>query len=102
MGYRIWWKKWLTGVQMVQFIMIALHSFQLLFYKNCDYPKAFVWWIGSHGLLFLVLFWGFYKGEYEEKKKESKGGATATAVNQKEIKQQFIEERRHYSKEKGM
>jgi len=71
MGYRIWWKKWLTGVQMVQFIMIALHSFQLLFYKNCDYPKAFVWWIGTHGLLFLVLFYGFYKDSYEEKKSVS-------------------------------
>jgi len=106
MGYRIWWKKWLTGVQMVQFIFIALHSFQLLFYKNCDYPKAFVWWIGSHGLLFLVLFWGFYKGEYENKKKFKaiKEEKVLKQCNEEQMQQFFSSEQRtsQSSKEKGM
>jgi hypothetical protein len=52
----------------VQFVGIAVHSFQLLFIE-CNYPKAFVWWIGCHGLLFLVLFSNFYRREYLLKRK---------------------------------
>ncbi|CAL8108644.1 unnamed protein product [Orchesella dallaii] len=59
----LWWKKHLTTVQIIQFIGIATHSFQLLFIE-CKYPKAFVWWIGCHGLLFLVLFSKFYRATY--------------------------------------
>ena len=60
----IWWKKYLTTIQMIQFIMISGHCFQLCFIE-CDYPKAFVWWIGLHGVLFLVLFSNFYKKSYK-------------------------------------
>jgi len=60
----LWWKKYLTGMQMVQFILIATHAFQLLF-TSCNYPRAFVWWIGSHGILFLILFSNFYTKSYK-------------------------------------
>ena len=60
----IWWKKYLTTIQMIQFIMISAHAFQLCFIE-CDYPKAFVWWIGLHGVLFLILFSNFYKKSYK-------------------------------------
>lgn len=70
----LWWKKHLTSLQIIQFIGIAGHSFQLLFIE-CEYPKAFVWWIGCHGLLFLVLFSKFYRVTYlanQEKKRLKK------------------------------
>lgn len=47
-----------------QFIAIMVHAFQLLFI-DCDYPKAFVWWIGCHGVLFFGLFSDFYKRSYK-------------------------------------
>jgi hypothetical protein len=52
----------------VQFIMVFLHAFQLLFI-DCDYPRAFVWWIGMHAVLFYYLFSDFYKQAYIKKSK---------------------------------
>lgn len=64
----LWWKKYLTGLQMVQFIAIMLHAFQLLF-VDCNYPKAFVWWIGMHAVMFFFLFKEFYKQSYAANKR---------------------------------
>lgn len=79
----LWWKKHLTTLQIVQFVGIASHSFQLLFI-DCAYPKAFVWWIGCHGLLFLVLFSKFYRVTYlankERKRKEREAVAEAKRI----------------------
>lgn len=60
----LWWKKYLTGLQMVQFIAIMVHAFQLLFI-DCNYPRAFVWWIGMHAVMFFFLFNEFYKSTYK-------------------------------------
>lgn len=83
----LWWKKYLTTFQMVcsllnaiaespvlsntflfqlQFVAIMVHAFQLLFVE-CNYPKAFVWWIGMHAVMFLFLFREFYKQAYINK-----------------------------------
>ncbi|XP_071633424.1 very long chain fatty acid elongase AAEL008004 [Temnothorax longispinosus] len=59
----IWWKKYLTTMQMIQFVMIMSHQFQLLFIE-CNYPRGFMIWIGLHGVLFLGLFSDFYKTKY--------------------------------------
>ncbi|XP_074597726.1 very long chain fatty acid elongase AAEL008004-like [Brevipalpus obovatus] len=62
----LWWKKYLTLLQIIQFIAIGIHSFQLLF-RECDFPKVFCYWIGFHGFLFLALFMDFYKKAYSVK-----------------------------------
>lgn len=62
----LWWKKYLTTLQIVQFIAVMIHSFQLLFI-DCNYPKAFVWWIGLHAILFFYLFRDFYIQAYTKK-----------------------------------
>ncbi|OWR46146.1 hypothetical protein KGM_215920 [Danaus plexippus plexippus] len=67
----LWWKKYLTALQMVQFVLVFFHAFQLLFI-DCDYPRAFVWWIGMHAVLFYYLFSDFYKQAYLKKVKRSK------------------------------
>lgn len=59
----LWWKKYLTAFQLVQFIAIMAHSFQL-FFRECNFPKMFGAWIGSHGILFWFLFTDFYKKTY--------------------------------------
>lgn len=63
----IWWKKYLTAFQMVQFVAIFTHQFQLLF-TECDYPKGFMVWIGLHGVMFLFLFSDFYKQAYSKRR----------------------------------
>ncbi|XP_037030823.1 elongation of very long chain fatty acids protein AAEL008004 isoform X2 [Bradysia coprophila] len=62
----LWWKKYLTALQMVQFVAIMVHAFQLLFI-DCNYPRAFVWWIGMHAVMFFFLFNEFYKSTYKAK-----------------------------------
>ena len=44
-------------------MFIFVHSFQLLF-RECNYPRGFMWWIGFHAVLFWFLFWDFYKSAY--------------------------------------
>ncbi|XP_015113965.1 elongation of very long chain fatty acids protein AAEL008004 [Diachasma alloeum] len=63
----LWWKKYLTTLQMVQFVLVFIHTFQLLF-TECNYPKAFVWWIGMHAVLFFFLFRDFYIKAYTRRK----------------------------------
>lgn len=66
----LWWKKYLTALQMIQFILIMVHAFQLLFI-DCNYPKAFVWWIGMHAIMFFLLFREFYVQSYKTKRQVS-------------------------------
>ncbi|XP_059485192.1 elongation of very long chain fatty acids protein AAEL008004-like isoform X2 [Neocloeon triangulifer] len=73
----IWWKKHLTTLQMIQFIGIMTHAFQLLFVE-CNYPRAFVWWIGMHAVMFFFLFSEFYKQTYNDGTKRS--GAKSLAA----------------------
>ena len=75
----LWWKKYLTAFQMVQFIAIMVHAFQLLFI-DCNYPKAFVWWIGLHAVMFFFLFNEFYKQSYAQKQNIKKAKAAAAAA----------------------
>ncbi|KAK9871683.1 hypothetical protein WA026_014132 [Henosepilachna vigintioctopunctata] len=64
----LWWKKYVTTLQMVQFVGIMAHAFQLLFI-DCNYPRAFVWWIGMHAVMFFFLFKEFYKNAYIKRQK---------------------------------
>ncbi|XP_014478534.1 PREDICTED: elongation of very long chain fatty acids protein AAEL008004-like [Dinoponera quadriceps] len=63
----LWWKKYLTALQMVQFVFVMIHAFQL-FFIDCNYPMAFVWWIGMHAVMFYFLFRDFYVEAYKKKK----------------------------------
>ncbi|UYV79457.1 ELOVL7 [Cordylochernes scorpioides] len=73
----LWWKKHITTIQMIQFVMIFIHSFQLLF-RQCDYPRSFMYWIGMHAVLFLFLFMDFYKTAYLRSKAAAAAAAAAT------------------------
>lgn len=81
----LWWKKYLTSLQMVQFVAIMVHAFQLLFI-DCNYPKAFVWWIGMHAVMFFFLFNEFYQNTYKANKaraqaaRDKKEAAAAAAA----------------------
>jgi hypothetical protein len=70
----------MTSNSQVQFVAIFVHSFQLLF-RDCDYPTEFVYWIGSHAILFWFLFWDFFKKTYLSSK--SRSSASRQTVNGK-------------------
>jgi elongation of very long chain fatty acids protein 7 len=56
---------------MVQFVLVILHAFQLLFI-DCNFPMVFIWWIGMHAVMFYFLFRNFYNKAYTKKEKDSK------------------------------
>lgn len=53
----------------IQFVGIMVHAFQLLFI-DCNYPRAFVWWIGMHAVMFFFLFKEFYNQAYNNRKSQ--------------------------------
>jgi len=78
---RLWWKKYLTVIQMVQFVIIFTHAFQLLFVNDCKFPKIFALWIGAHGILFIILFSNFYDKAYNGKRDRKPQSALANGVS---------------------
>ena len=35
----LWWKKYITSLQLVQFVLVFIHALQPIFF-SCNYPKA--------------------------------------------------------------
>ncbi|KAL3269871.1 hypothetical protein HHI36_008928 [Cryptolaemus montrouzieri] len=70
----LWWKKYLTTIQLLQFTLVFIHSAQLL-WTDCGYPKFIGALLLLHSTIFFVLFSNFYYQTYkktEEKKKSIK------------------------------
>jgi len=68
----LWWKRYLTSAQILQFIVIIMHTMQLFFFEDCDYPIIFGWWILLCSFIFLGLFGQFYVREYLKPKASRK------------------------------
>lgn len=63
----LWWKKYITKLQMIQFIVFFIHALQPLFI-DCNYPKIYAWIIMAHGVLYFGLFAQFYVQNYRSTK----------------------------------
>ncbi|KDR12083.1 elongation of very long chain fatty acids protein AAEL008004-like [Zootermopsis nevadensis] len=63
----LWWKKYLTSLQIIQFAIVLLHSCQPFIYE-CNYPKFIVFLLMINSINFLYLFGTFYKRTYNTKK----------------------------------
>ncbi|XP_066599189.1 very long chain fatty acid elongase AAEL008004-like [Prorops nasuta] len=85
----LWWKKYITTLQMGQFCLAFLHSFQLLFY-DCGYPRWSVIFILPNAIFFYFLFYDFYNNAYKMNKKLAAENGTVKgqpAITQNGIKQ---------------
>lgn len=63
----IWWKQHMTTLQMIQFVAIMVHGFQLLLYDDCDFPWQLAYYIAAHAVMFFFLFAQFYVQAYLKK-----------------------------------
>ncbi|XP_012265643.1 elongation of very long chain fatty acids protein AAEL008004-like [Athalia rosae] len=61
----LWWKKYITTLQMGQFCIAFVHSFQLLLY-DCGYPKWSMFIILPNVAFFYFMFSDFYNKAYEK------------------------------------
>ncbi|XP_070153472.1 very long chain fatty acid elongase 7 [Polyergus mexicanus] len=82
----LWWKKYLTTMQIVQFIIIFFHNMQMLF-TNCNFPKPLSFLLMLNSGLFIYMFGSFYVNNYMKSRnkrtkttKES-NGVTRIAAN---------------------
>lgn len=63
----LWWKKYLTSLQIAQFvlILIQLASIPLSSNEKCQYPRGFLYVAFGGAILFLWLFYTYYIETYK-------------------------------------
>lgn len=76
----LWWKKYLTRLQIAQFLIALVHSLQPLYLRQCTFPPLFVMGQTLGAILFLWLFISFYIKAYTRR------ASTAKAPDQSELK----------------
>uniref|UniRef100_A0A0K8S4K6 Elongation of very long chain fatty acids protein n=2 Tax=Lygus hesperus TaxID=30085 RepID=A0A0K8S4K6_LYGHE len=63
----LWWKRWITILQLIQFALGFLHFSQVL-NSDCNYPKWAVIIVFPNAFFFYYLFWDFYRKAYKPKR----------------------------------
>ncbi|RNA25919.1 elongation of very long chain fatty acids AAEL008004-like protein [Brachionus plicatilis] len=63
----LWWKKYLTQLQLFQFLCVVSHSIVNATQTECTYPKAFVYSTAIYTTLIAALFVNFYRKSYIKK-----------------------------------
>jgi hypothetical protein len=74
------WKKYITKLQLTQFVIVFAHMSQL-FFIECDYSRIFLWMILSYTVVFFVLFSNFYIQAYLKKAKSGKHAVNGETKN---------------------
>lgn len=60
----LWWKKYITLIQLAQFAIKLVHAMQVYYVPNCDYPKAFANLEIAQSIFFIFTFSNFYFKTY--------------------------------------
>ncbi|XP_016916379.1 elongation of very long chain fatty acids protein 7-like [Apis cerana] len=71
MNKYLWWKKYLTSLQLIQFCIIFVHTFQI-FFNGCNYPVFLTFLLNFNSLVFIYLFGSFYIENYIKNKEQKK------------------------------
>lgn len=64
----LWWKKYLTAMQLVQFVMIIVHSIYSMLKPQCEWPKIFIYIALVNAALFFRMFYSFFRATYSKPK----------------------------------
>ncbi|XP_069134116.1 very long chain fatty acid elongase 4-like isoform X2 [Argopecten irradians] len=59
----LWWKRYLTILQLIQFVVGIIHAAQSLFFR-CDFPEWMHWALCLYAFSILLLFLNFYFHAY--------------------------------------
>ncbi|MBN3293599.1 ELOV1 protein, partial [Polypterus senegalus] len=87
----LWWKKYMTAIQLVQFVLVSLHATQYYFMDKCDYQfPLFIHLVWMYGTFFFVLFSNFWyqaytKGKRLPKIQEKDGRQKGVITNGKHV-----------------
>lgn len=76
----LFWKKYITTLQMLQFCIAFLHSSQLLFY-DCGYPRWTVAFTLPNSIFFYYLFYDFYYKAYGTPEEQKRAKELANGIH---------------------
>lgn len=61
----LWWKKHMTAIQLIQFVLVSLHISQYYFMSSCNYQHpVIIHLIWMYGTIFFMLFSNFWYHSY--------------------------------------
>ncbi|XP_052753269.1 elongation of very long chain fatty acids protein 7-like [Galleria mellonella] len=84
----LWWKKYITSLQLIQFVMIVIHMVANYITTDCPPSSILSSVILVNGIFFIYLFGDFYKKSYNKKTIQNdnqlnKSNETTDGVNKK-------------------
>lgn len=62
----LWWKRYLTGIQLMQFLAFVVHTGSNIVI-DCDFPKGYSIAVFIYAISLIVLFGNFYYQTYSRK-----------------------------------
>lgn len=66
----IWWKKHITQIQLIQFLLLGVHFSVGIIARHCTYPIFFCIVMSLQNLFMLFMFGDFYRRTYLRKKQK--------------------------------
>ena len=76
----LWWKRYLTKIQMLQFSIVIVHGLRTLFMPDCHFPISFLILTQFNAILFLALFASFYRQSYLSNKAAAEAKAKRSSA----------------------
>lgn len=64
----LWWKKYLTRLQMTQFVLVMVNAATTFMSADCKFPILFAYLQLTVAVTFFILFAMFYKNAYQRKR----------------------------------
>ncbi|CAO1436709.1 unnamed protein product [Diamesa serratosioi] len=64
----LWWKKWMTELQMAQFVLCMIHTVRAL-WTGCLFPPFMTTLLLMNSIIFFALFMNFYIQSFYKKRK---------------------------------
>ncbi|XP_054739566.1 elongation of very long chain fatty acids protein 7-like [Anastrepha obliqua] len=81
----LWWKKYITILQLGQFVLVFIHhSYPLFFRTKCAFPKGLLLFAVCQSIIMIWLFGNFYRRTYlrtNQKVKASRSGESSVKSN---------------------
>ncbi|GFO04680.1 elongation of very long chain fatty acids protein [Plakobranchus ocellatus] len=77
----LWWKKYVTKIQMTQFVVVLFHSTYVTLF--CDFSQFFSLMAVSYAIIMIALFSNYYYQQYVRSRRSAAGKAKVTTPSHK-------------------
>lgn len=72
----VWWKRYITVIQIIQFYLVLIHSVHTFFVPDCHYHKVLAFLQVIESTYFIITFSSFYRATYMKSKSASSHALT--------------------------